>query len=338
MTTCSKTDRTEPKLKPHAVIPDEQNMRLDRWFKRKFDSVSQGQIQKYLRTGQIRVNGKRVDASYKLQNGDEIRIPPQCYSQAESVRPKTKDEIQKRDRERLKSMVLYQDDDVVVLNKPAGLAVQGGTGLKENLDDLLMALSKDGKTKPKLVHRLDRDTSGVLLVARTDYAARALTASFRDRETKKIYWAITLGDLRPEKGKINAPLIKHGEAMAISKGHEDEKSAITLYEVSEKAKGAAAFVVLWPITGRTHQLRVHMAHKGTPILGDRIYVGDKTCDFPMEEVGKGLHLHARRIIIPHPRRGTIDVSAPLGKEMKKTCRWFGFDADSDISFDDIRHK
>ena len=313
-------------------------MRLDRWFKRNFDSISQGQIQKNLRTGQIRVNGKRVEASYKLHDGDEIRIPPQLYNPPESVSPKGGKSVLKRDEERIKSMVLYQDDDVVVLNKSAGLAVQGGTGLKENLDDLLMALSVDGKTKPKLVHRLDRDTSGVLLVARTDYAARKLTAAFRDRETKKIYWAIVLGNPQPDKGKINVPLVKRDEIMVVSKGDEEEKSASTLYEVVEKAKGAAAFVALWPVTGRTHQLRVHMAHKGNPILGDRLYGGADSKDLPMDEIGKGLHLHARRIIIPHPRRGVIDVSAPLSKEMKKTFSWFGFDTDSDVSFDEVRRK
>ncbi len=198
--------------------------------------------------------------------------------------------------------------------KPSGLAVQGGTGLKENLDDSLMALSADGVAKPKLVHRLDRDTSGVLLIARTDYAAARLAASFRSHKTRKIYWAATCGVPRPEYGEIDAPLVKSGQIMRVAKPDDDRgeaKSAQTLYKVVEKAAGRMAFLALWPLTGRTHQLRVHLAHIGTPIWGDPLYgaqsEGGK--QLPEEELGRGLHLHARRLIIPHPSRGLIDVTA-----------------------------
>ena len=342
-----KTQSTKPgqadKREPICVAADDKDMRLDRWFKRYFPALTHGQIQKYLRKGQIRIDGKRADASDRLQAGQLIRVPPLLYvtdaygaPNKGSVVAKRAEKINHAQTEKLQKMVIYQDDDVIVLNKPSGLAVQGGTGLKENLDDALMAFCKDGKTKPKLVHRLDRDTSGVLLIARTDFAARQLTAAFRDHATQKIYWAVTMGVPKARQGRISAPLIKRGEIMHVcEEKDEDAKSAVTLYQVMESVTGQAAFVALWPITGRTHQLRVHLAHLGTPILGDRLYSGGVATVLPLAELGKGLHLHARRIIVPHPRRGTIDVTAPLGLEMKKTWRWFNFDTQAEADFDDI---
>ncbi len=323
-----------PSSKAATVTDDEAGLRLDRWFRRRFAALTHGQLQKLLRTGQVRVDGKRADSADRLEAGQTIRLPPQLLYADDSpqaaygARPM-------RHGDRLRDLILYDDDDVVALNKPAGLAVQGGTGLKENLDDTLLALSRDGKTKPKLVHRLDRDTSGVLLVARTDYAAAKLTEAFRDRATKKIYWALTLGVPKPEQGRIDAALVKRGVTMAVTSDSDEEgKSAATLYRVVERVPKQAAFVALWPLTGRTHQLRVHMAHKGTPILGDRMYGGTAPDSFPLKELGGGLHLHARRLMIPHPRRGTIDVVAPLGKAMQKTWRWFQFDEQADVNFDD----
>ncbi|MDX2028926.1 MAG: RluA family pseudouridine synthase [Alphaproteobacteria bacterium] len=314
------------------VTDDESGIRLDRWFKRHFADLTHGQLQKLLRTGQVRVDGKRAEASTRLESGQTIRIPPQV------TLPPPKGQQQKQESRisaQLKKLILHDDKDVIVLNKPAGLAVQGGTGLKENLDDMLASLSEKGQGKPKLVHRLDRDTSGVLLVARSAYAATKLTAAFRHRDTQKIYWAVTLGVPKPERGRIDAPLIKRGELMAIDeKDREDAKSAVTFYQVMAKAGKQAAFVALLPVTGRTHQLRVHMAHIGTPILGDRMYGGDKASALPVDEFGKGLHLHARQLIIPHPRHGLIDAAAPLGPDMKKTWSWFGFDEDAEADFTD----
>jgi len=322
------------KLQAHSVTEDETGIRLDRWFKRHFPALSHVKLQKMLRKGEVRVDGKRARASDRLIAGQSIRVPPQA-AQATVEAPKIEVKDKARAAAQIKKFVLYEDDDVIALNKPPGLAVQGGTGLRENLDEMLVGLARPGEKKPKLVHRLDRDTSGVLLVARTTNAAMKLTASFRDRKTQKIYWAVTAGVPQLAKGRIDAPLVKQGEIMKIAETEDEEKeakSAITLYQVMESAKGLAAFVALWPVTGRTHQLRVHMAYTGTPILGDRLYGGKESKALPMNEIGKGLHLHARQLIIPHPRRGTIDVVAPLPPEMRKTWNWFGFDPSADTDF------
>lgn len=319
------------KLQTRTVTEDEADIRLDRWFKRHFPALSHGQLQKLLRTGQVRVDGKRADTSTRLKAEQSIRVPPQVEAPPKHVTEKKS----ARDESRVKKLIIFEDDDVMVINKPAGLAAQGGTGLKENLDDLVKSLATEKHGKPKLVHRLDRDTSGVMIMARTAYAATKLTAAFRERATQKIYWALTVGIPKPEDGKINAPLIKRGELMAVDEeDDEDAKSAITLYQTVESAKKLAAFVAMWPITGRTHQLRVHMAYIGTPLLGDRLYGGDKAIGVAEGDIGRGLHLHARRLIIPHPRRGMIDVVAPLGPDMQKTWKWFGFEHNAKTDFTD----
>lgn len=325
------------------VTPDEDGLRLDRWFKRHFPHITHGQLQKWLRKGQIRVDGKRADASNRLTEGQLLRLPPPLLDQPPALTISTAPHSHPvRNLEKLKKLVLYEDDDVVVLNKPAGLAVQGGTGLKENLDDSLMIFSIDGKTRPKLVHRLDRDTSGVLLIARNDFAAMRLAASFRLRATQKIYWAATIGVPSPAEGRIDASLLKKGQLMHIAQPDEEDeaKSALTLYQVIESVPKKMAFVALWPLTGRTHQLRVHLASLGTPIWGDPLYAPDPTLpDTPIDlkglGLGNGLHLHARRLIIPHPRKGTIDVTAPLGTAMHKTWRCLGFPEKAEVSFDDL---
>jgi 23S rRNA pseudouridine955/2504/2580 synthase len=327
---------TAPKPNAPLVTADEAGIRLDRWFRRHFPSLNHGQLQKLLRTGQVRVDGKRAEASFRLEAGQTIRLPPHVLKAPEEGSAKTQG---KAGHERVvadvKKMILYQDADVLALNKAPGLAVQGGTGLRENLDDMLKSLSQKGEGKPKLVHRLDRDTSGVLLVARTAHAASNLTASFRDRATQKIYWAVTQGVPKPAQGRIEAPLVKKGELMKIAESEtelKEAKSAVTLYQVMESAKGQAAFVALWPVTGRTHQLRVHMASIGYPLLGDPLYGGKTPSALPLQELGKGLHLHARRLVIPHPRKGMIDITAPLPPTLRKTWDWFGFDKNADADF------
>ncbi|MDR3424361.1 MAG: RluA family pseudouridine synthase [Alphaproteobacteria bacterium] len=319
-----------PQLQTHKVEADESGIRLDRWFKRHFPNLTHGQLQKMLRTGQVRIDGKRAESATRLEAGQEIRVPPQAIETPPA-------EIAKksaRDANDIKKLILFEDEDVLVLNKPTGLAVQGGTGLTSSIDHMLASLATDKNGKPKLVHRLDRDTSGVLLVAKSAFAAMRLAESFRNRETRKIYWGVTLGVPKPERGRIEAALVKRGETMIVAgKKDEDAKKAVTVYQNMERAEFQAAFVAMWPVTGRTHQLRAHMAHIGTPLLGDKLYGKPLPESFPQQELGKGLHLHARRLIIPHPRRGTIDVTAPLGAEMRKTWTWFGFDPNADAEFE-----
>ncbi len=343
-----KVKKQPAKTEIQTVTPDEAGIRLDRWFKRHFPALPHSQLQKMLRTKQIRVDDKRADSALRLEAGQILRFPSllmenPCLS---SFPPSSSDAPVKRplrNPNKLKSLILYEDEDVVALNKPAGLAVQGGTGLKENLDDSLMALSLDGVTRPKLVHRLDRDTSGVLLIARNDFAAMKLAASFRARSTQKIYWAATVGVPEPEQGRIEAPLIKKGQVMTIADDDDlssrETKSAVTLYRVIESIPKTMAFVALWPLTGRTHQLRVHLAHLGTPIWQDPLYGfikgEDELKGLTAMNLGSGLHLHARQLIIPHPRRGVINVTAPLSAAMQKTWRCFGFSEKVRIDFDDI---
>lgn len=339
-----QTNHLDPKqahgAASQAVNPDEENIRLDRWFKRHFPALSHGELQKWLRTGQVRIDGKRAESSTRLQAGQSIRLPPQLSLNTALTKPKGEGGHPIRNPDKLKALILYEDEDIVVLNKPAGLAVQGGTGLKENLDDSLMALSLDGKTRPKLVHRLDRETSGVLLIARNDYAATKLTASFRARTTRKIYWAATVGVPEPEWGYINASLARWGQTMhVVDHDSPEAKQACTYYKVMEQMPGKMAFVALLPLTGRTHQIRVHMSHIGTPILDDPFYGFDRDSEqmgcLAGLDIGTGLHLHARQLIIPHPRRGVIDVKAPLGPRMKKTWRCLGFSEKAEADFDGI---
>jgi 23S rRNA pseudouridine955/2504/2580 synthase len=316
---------------------DDGEQRLDRWFRKRFPQVTQGHLQKLLRKGEIRVDGKRVDASDRLVAGQQVRVPPLPDAPDETPRPpKPIDQHLVAD---LKRRILFFDKDVLVFDKPAGLAVQGGSGTDKHLDGVLdafielgsSAVAKGNGERPKLVHRLDKDTSGVLLLARTTAAARSLTATFRTRAARKYYWGVTVGVPQPLQGRIDLPLAKmpsgYGEQVAVD--NEDGVKAVTLYQVIENAHRRAAFVALWPQTGRTHQLRVHMAHLGWPILGDGKYAAQAAflegADLPRQ-----LHLHARRLIVPHPSgRGKIDVTAQLPEHMRNTWEYFGFDRNDD---------
>jgi 23S rRNA pseudouridine955/2504/2580 synthase len=307
-----------------AVGPEDAELRLDRWFKRHFPGLGHGRLEKLLRTGQIRIDGKRARAGDRLETGQSIRVPP--LEEWAGGPPRAIPPAQPRDSDiaALREAVLYRDDDVIVLNKPPGLAVQGGTGTVHHLDGLLDALRFDAAERPRLVHRLDKDTSGVLLLARNAPAAAALATAFRSKTARKVYWAIVVGLPLPRQGKIDMPLAKlpgrGGEKMA---PEDDGKSAVTYYSVIENAGDKASFIALLPITGRTHQLRAHCLVLGTPIFGDGKYGGAES-QIPGAPNLRQLHLHARSIALPHPRGGLLEATAPLPPHMLTTWRFFGF--------------
>lgn len=324
---------------PVTVQPDEAGVRLDRWFKRHYPQLGHGQLEKLLRTGQVRLDGKRVRANARLEAGQTVRLPPAVANAAAGQAAPAGKPAKSAT---IKQWVLFEDDDVLVLNKPPGLAVQGGTGQRQHLDAMLDAWRDAQGERPRLVHRLDKDTSGVLLLAKTVFAAAKLAAAFRLRETRKVYWAVTLGAPRPVQGRIDLPLKKVGTRMAGTTPEDAEgQDAATLYEVLEPAGKQVALVALWPLTGRTHQLRVHLQAIGTPILGDPVYKPTERVDgsvaphWPADSLYQGLHLHARRLIIPHPRGGVIDASAPVSAAMQKTFRWFNFASDQPDPFDGV---
>ncbi len=316
----------------------EADQRLDRWFKRRFPELTHGRLEKLLRTGQVRVDGKRAKASDRVAAGQVLRIPPLGPSQDtgteadgdRAVRVKAEVKVSDKDAAALRAAVLYKDPDVLVINKPAGLAVQGGTGLDKNLDAMLDVLKFDAAERPRLVHRLDRDTSGCLVLARSAKAAQALTAAFRHKEARKVYWAVVVGAPKLDRGKIDAPLSKQpakgGERVQIDE--EEGRFAITHFAVIERAGKKAAWLALLPVTGRTHQLRAHCVALGTPILGDGKYAGQEAF-VARDELPNQMHLHARSIRIPHPKRGWIAVEAPLPPHMQKTWKFFGFAPEPD---------
>ena len=318
-------------VKRHVVTADEAGMRLDRWFKVHFPQVTFAYLNKLTRTGQVRVGGARAKTSTRLEAEQEIRVPPLAFDTRPADAPKADIKPLTREERRLfDSMVIHEDGDLFILDKPSGFAVQGGTKTHHHLDGLLMGLGVELGERPLLVHRLDRDTSGVIVVAKRRAVASALGKLFATRAVKKTYWAVVKGVPKPAQGRIEVALIKakgpDGDRMRASQEGEedDEQRAVTHYAVIDKAPPVAAWVSLKPVTGRQHQLRAHMAHIGTPILGDNKYGGD--IELP-EGVADRLHLHARRIIFPHPRGGTVDVSAPLPAHMRDTFALFGFDPD-----------
>jgi pseudouridine synthase, RluA family len=312
------------------VDEDEAGMRVDRWFKTHYPGLGFTPLQKLLRTGQVRVDGGRVKADTRLQPGQVVRVPPLGVDEKASG-PLTGKTIRGReDGDVLSAMLLHEDDKVLVFNKPAGLAVQGGSGISRSVDSMLEAWRNRKGEKPRLVHRLDRDTSGVLVVARTRGAAQALTASFRERDTKKTYWALVKGVPRKAEGKISTWLVKEttpdGDRMRIARhGEEGADHAVSYYRVIETAGQRLTWLEMEPYTGRTHQLRVHALHMGTPIIGDpKYFEHDTNWEFP-GGIQKRLHLHARRIIIPHPAGGRLDVTAPLPPHMVQTWNLLGLD-------------
>jgi len=312
------------------VGKDEQGMRVDRWFKVHFPGLGFGHLQKLLRSGQIRVDGGRVKADSRVEPGQTVRIPPLGVDQKGTENLTGHSIRNQGDADVLAKMLLHEDPKVFVFNKPAGLAVQGGSGVTRHVDDMLEAWRNQKGEKPRLVHRLDRDTSGVLVVARTRHAAMKLAEAFRARETKKTYWALVKGLPKKREDKISTWLVKEqtpdGDRMRVAKhGEEGADHAVSYYRVVEQAGQTLSWLEMEPYTGRTHQLRVHAAHIGNPIIGDpKYFEADTNWDFPGGMQNR-LHLHARRIVIPHPDKGFIDVTAPMPPHMRQSWNLLGFE-------------
>jgi 23S rRNA pseudouridine955/2504/2580 synthase len=312
------------------VEDGEAGMRLDRWFKVHYPGLGFGHLQKLLRSGQVRIDGGRVKADSRVEPGQTVRVPPLPVDKA-GVGPLTAKTIRGQDDgDVLRQMLLHEDPKVFVFNKPAGLAVQGGSGVTRSVDSMLEAWRSQKGEKPRLVHRLDRDTSGVLVVARTRLAAMKLAEAFRGRDAKKTYWALVKGTPPKREDKISTWLIKEqtddGDRMRVAKhGEKGADHAVSFYRVVEQAGQTLSWLEMEPYTGRTHQLRVHAAYIGCPIIGDpKYFEADTNWEFP-GGIQNRLHLHARRIVIPHPDKGTIDVTAPMPPHMRQSWNLIGFD-------------
>lgn len=311
------------------VSEDDDGQRLDRWIKRVAPDLPYVLTQKLLRKGQIRIDGKRAKPNTKLITGQEVRLPPA------GSKAKTKERIlTHEDIAFIQSLVIYDDGDVIALNKPYGLAVQGGTKMERHIDGLLDGLANKEGVRPRLVHRLDKDTSGVMLLARSANIAKALGDIFKNRDARKIYWALVSPVPEIYDGTIRAPVAKAGgankERMQID---EDGKMAVTDYRVLDVVGTETAFIAFWPRTGRTHQIRVHAEFMNCPIIGDPKYKrremehAHEKIDLEAMNLAKRLHLHAYRIILPHPlRKNTVlDIMAPLPEDLEKSWKKLGFD-------------
>jgi 23S rRNA pseudouridine955/2504/2580 synthase len=313
------------------VSGDEADIRLDRWFRRHFPGLTQGALQKMCRTGQIRVDGKRAETGTRLASGQAVRVPPMPDAPPDAKPPRIVDPA---DIQALQDAVIYQDDQVLVLNKPHGLPVQGGPGIVRHLDGMLDSLRFGAPDRPRLVHRLDRDTSGVLLLARTPGTAAKLAALFRSRDVEKTYWAVVAGRPVPVEGRIDMPLRRLGgprgeHTVPTDRSDKEGAYAITDYRTLDHAARKLAWLELKPLTGRTHQLRVHCVAIKAPILGDVKYAEpDQNNAFAatVEGLSTQLHLHARALRLPHPAGGTLLVEADLPPHMAETFDTLGFQA------------
>jgi 23S rRNA pseudouridine955/2504/2580 synthase len=310
------------------VTGDEAGMRIDRFLEARFPDLSFSHIQRVIRKGELRVNGKRVDSKDRLEAGQAVRVPPLRLDAPK--RTAGDSEADRKTRALLAGITLYEDDDVLVLDKPAGLAVQGGSGTTRHLDGMLEVLRNARGERPRLVHRLDKETAGCLLVAKTRFAASALAKSFRSRAARKVYWALVAGVPKPKQGRISTFLAKEEREddsfMRIAAhGDEGASHAVTYYAVVETSGPRLSWVSLKPVTGRTHQLRAHMDHIGHPIIGDPKYFAKENWELP-GGIQNRLHLLARRIVIPHPRGGVIDATAALPPHMLQSWNLLGLDA------------
>jgi len=310
-----------------AVAEDEDGLRLDRWFKRHYPALTHGRLEKMLRTGQVRLDGKRVRANARIAGGQIIRVPP--VPADAGIRKSKSAPVSTGDADAIRKSVLYRDDHLIAINKPPGLAVQGGTGTSRHVDAMLDALRFDRRDRPRLVHRLDRHTSGVLLIARDVSAAAHFAEAFRSKRALKVYWALVAGNPRQEIGTIEAPIKKGGgggggggERVYTSR---EGKPATTNYMMVDRAGGKLAWLALSPETGRTHQLRVHCAMIGNPILGDGKYGGKGAFPAGTEGISRKMHLHARWIRVFGMNGELIEVTAPLPEHMSAAWKFFEFD-------------
>ncbi len=311
------------------VEPDETGMRVDRFLTARYPDLSFAHIQRIVRKGELRIDGKRAKPNDRLEPGQQVRIPPlKLDTKPPSIHAGSEES---KDALFFRQNALFEDDDVLIINKPSGLAVQGGSGTNRHVDGMLEALRDRQGQKPRLVHRLDKDTAGCLVIAKTRFAATALAKSFRSRVTRKIYWALVAGIPRTRQGRISTYLareeVEDGDSrMGVSKhGAEGASHALTYYAVIDQAGQKLAWLSMKPVTGRTHQLRAHAAHIGHPIVGDPKYFDIENWEFP-GGIQNRLHLLARRIVVPHPRTGKpIDVTAPLPAHMQQSFSLLGLD-------------
>ncbi len=305
-------------------------MRLDRWFKVHYPGLGFGHLQKLLRSGQVRIGGARAKSDTRLVAGQVVRVPPLDVDRKGEGPVTARTMRGMDDADALGRMILYEDARVLVLDKPAGLAVQGGSGVTRSVDSMLEAMRNAKGEKPRLVHRLDRDTSGVLVVARSRLAAMKLAEAFRGRDAKKTYWALVKGVPKKREDKVSTWLVKEqtpdGDRMRVARhGEAGADHAVSYYRVVEQAGQGLSWLEMEPFTGRTHQLRVHATHIGHPIIGDpKYFEADQNWEFPGGMQNR-LHLHARRIVIPHPGGGVIDVTAPLPPHMRQSWNLLGFE-------------
>lgn len=348
------------KVETLIVEGEEDGMRLDRWIKRRQPALSLSHLNKIVRTGQVRVDGGRVKTSTRLSQGQNVRVPP-LHLDVEAT-PTSRPVLDRTaDRQRISDLILFEDRDLLVLNKPYGLAVQGGSGTREHVDGMLEALADARGNRPLLVHRLDRDTSGVLLVARNRKIAADLGHAFRARQTRKVYWALVEGVPKPGQGRISLYLAKGDgmgdkragpkaggeraglERMRVARhGEADAQHSVTLYATLDKVAPRLAWLSMKPITGRTHQLRAHAEAIGHPIVGDPKYGlgpgNDPRRTDPLralpDAIERKLHLLARRLVLPHPGGGVLDVTAPLPPHMQRSWDLFGFDTNQHDTIED----
>lgn len=309
------------KVKLIKVSEEDNEIRLDRWFKRHYPDVPYVIVEKALRKGQIKVDGKKSKSNIRVKTGQEIRVPP--MEQRDKTIPKPKKEASERDIRIIQESVIYKDKNLIIINKPAGLSVQGGSGVDVSVDSLLDYLKFENEDRPKLVHRLDKDTSGILCIARSANAAAEFSKLMKDKKIQKTYHAIVTGQLKNDEGQIKMPLAKKGfedgkQRIATDKNGQQ---ALTYYRVIDFANKEASLVELNPVTGRKHQLRVHMAAIGNPILGDGKYGGKSSFITGAEN---RLHLHAKKILLPEFFGKKIEVEAKYSKHIKDTIEFFGF--------------